>query len=59
MSVKSEAIHPLPKAGILDISPYVPGKSAAKGAKIYKLSSNESPFGASAKAMAAYALKGR
>ncbi len=58
MSLKSEAIHPLPKAGILDISPYVPGKSAAKGEKIYKLSSNESPFGASAKAMAAYASKG-
>ena len=47
MTLKSEAIHPLPKAGILDISPYVPGKSAARGAKIYKLSSNESPFGAS------------
>ena len=58
MSLKPDAIHPLPKAGILDISPYVPGKSAAKGAKIYKLSSNESPFGASAKAMAAYASKG-
>ncbi len=58
MSLKSEAIHPLPKAGILDISPYVPGKSAAKGAKIYKLSSNESPFGASPQALAAYASKG-
>ena len=58
MSLKPDAIHPLPKAGILDISPYVPGKSAAKGAKIYKLSSNESPFGASPQAMAAYASKG-
>jgi histidinol-phosphate aminotransferase len=58
MSLKSEAIRPLPKAGILDISPYVPGKSAAKGTKIHKLSSNESPFGASAKAVAAYASKG-
>lgn len=58
MSLKPDAIHPLPKAGILDISPYVPGKSAARGAKIHKLSSNESPFGASAKAMAAYASKG-
>lgn len=57
MSLKPEAIRPLPKAGILDISPYVPGKSAAKGTKIHKLSSNESPFGASAKAMAAYAFK--
>jgi histidinol-phosphate aminotransferase len=54
MSLKSEAVRPLPKAGILDISPYVPGKSAAKGTKIYKLSSNESPFGASANAVAAY-----
>jgi histidinol-phosphate aminotransferase len=57
MSLKSDAIRPLPKAGILDISPYVPGKSTAKGKKIHKLSSNESPFGASAKAVAAYASK--
>src|SRR6185295_9790342 len=55
MSLKSEAVRPLPKAGILDISPYVPGKSSAKGTKIHRLSSNESPFGASTKAMAAYA----
>lgn len=58
MSLKPEVVHPLPKAGILDISPYVPGKSAARGAKIYKLSSNESPFGASPQALAAYASKG-
>ncbi len=58
MSLKQDVIHPLPKAGILDISPYVPGKSAAKGAKIYKLSSNESPFGASKQALAAYVSKG-
>ena len=58
MSLKSDAVRPLPKEGILDISPYVPGKSAAKGKKIHKLSSNESPFGASAKAVAAYASKG-
>ena len=45
---------PQPKPGILDISVYVPGKSGAKGAKIHKLSSNESPIGASAKAIAAY-----
>jgi histidinol-phosphate aminotransferase len=32
----------------------VPGKSGAKGAKIHKLSSNESPLGASAKAVEAY-----
>ena len=45
---------PQPKPGILGISPYVPGKSGAKGAKVHKLSSNESPFGASASAVAAY-----
>jgi histidinol-phosphate aminotransferase len=45
---------PQPKQGILRISPYVPGKSGAKGAKVHKLSSNESPLGASAKAVAAY-----
>ncbi len=46
--------RPQPKAGILDIEAYVPGKSAAKGAKVYKLSSNESPIGASPKATAAF-----
>jgi histidinol-phosphate aminotransferase len=46
--------RPQPKAGILDIEPYVPGKSGAKGAKVFKLSSNESPLGASPKAIAAY-----
>ena len=57
MIVEAETNRPIPKAGILDISPYAPGKSSAKGAKIYKLSSNESPFGASANATAAYAAK--
>jgi histidinol-phosphate aminotransferase len=46
---------PAPKAGILDIEAYVPGKSLAKGAKIHKLSSNESPVGASPKAVQAFA----
>ena len=57
MIVEPQAVHPVPKAGILDISPYTPGKSSAKGSKIYKLSSNESPFGASANATAAYVAK--
>jgi histidinol-phosphate aminotransferase len=48
------APRPAPKAGILDIEAYVPGKSSAKGNKIFKLSSNESPVGASPKALAAY-----
>ena len=58
MTSKQDVVRPLPKGGILDISPYVPGRSAAKGTKIHKLSSNESPFGASAQALAAYASKG-
>lgn len=46
--------RPQPKQGILDIAAYVPGKSGAKGAKVHKLSSNESPIGASAKAAEAF-----
>jgi histidinol-phosphate aminotransferase len=48
------AHRPAPKPGILDIEAYVPGKSSAKGNKIFKLSSNESPIGASPKAMEAH-----
>jgi histidinol-phosphate aminotransferase len=44
-----------PKPGVLDIHAYVPGRSEAAGAaRVYKLSSNESPFGPSPKAIAAY-----
>jgi histidinol-phosphate aminotransferase len=47
--------RPVPRPGVLDIQAYVPGKSAAPGvAKVFKLSSNETPLGASAKAVAAY-----
>ena len=46
--------RPQPKPGILDIAAYVPGKSSAKGTKVHKLSSNESPIGASQKAIEAY-----
>ncbi len=46
---------PIPRAGVLDIAPYVPGRStAAGGAKLHKLSSNETPFGPSPAAVAAY-----
>ncbi|NJM29548.1 MAG: histidinol-phosphate transaminase [Rhizobiales bacterium] len=48
------AARPAPKPGILDIAAYVPGKSGAKGAKVFKLSSNESPLGASPKAADAF-----
>ena len=54
MSVSNLSVRPMPQPGILDIEPYVPGKSGAKGAKVYKLSSNESPLGASPKAVAAF-----
>jgi len=47
--------RPQPRPGVLDISPYVPGKSGARGvAKVFKLSSNETPLGPSPKAIAAY-----
>jgi histidinol-phosphate aminotransferase len=45
---------PRPRPGILDIAPYVPGKSGKPGGKVHKLSSNESPLGASPRAVAAF-----
>jgi histidinol-phosphate aminotransferase len=49
------ATRPQPRPGVLDIAPYVPGKSTAPGvAKVFKLSSNETPLGASSAAIAAY-----
>lgn len=46
--------RPQPNPGILDIAAYVPGKSGAKTGKVHKLSSNESPLGASPRAVEAY-----
>jgi histidinol-phosphate aminotransferase len=47
--------RPVPRPGVLDIEAYVPGKSAvAPGVKLHKLSSNETPLGASPKAIAAF-----
>ncbi len=46
---------PTPKPGILGIDPYVGGESAVPGRdKVIKLSGNESAFGPSPKAVAAY-----
>jgi len=46
---------PIPRPGILDIAPYVPGTSALLGAgKVMKLSSNETPLGPSPRAVEAY-----
>src|SRR5512139_2208861 len=53
------ANRPQPRPGVLDIAPYVPGKSSAPGvAKVFKLSSNETPLGPSATAIAAYRAAG-
>jgi histidinol-phosphate aminotransferase len=53
------ATRPQPRPGVLDIAPYIPGKSMAPGvAKVFKLSSNETPLGPGEKAMAAYRTAG-
>ena len=53
------ATRPQPRPGVLDIAPYIPGKSTAPGvAKVFKLSSNETPLGASASTIAAYRAVG-
>ena len=52
--------RPQPRPGVLKIQAYVPGKSGAPGvAKVFKLSSNETPLGASPKAIAAYGAIGK
>jgi histidinol-phosphate aminotransferase len=49
------SVYPQPRPGVLDIEPYVPGKSSAPGvAKVFKLSSNETPLGPSPYAIEAY-----
>jgi len=54
------AIRPTPRAGVLDIDAYVPGKSSAPGVdRVFKLSSNESPLGPSPAAIAAYHEAGK
>jgi histidinol-phosphate aminotransferase len=47
--------RPQPRPGVLSIKAYVPGKSHAPGVeKVFKLSSNETPLGASPQAVQAY-----
>ena len=49
------AMRPRARASVFSIDPYVPGKSSAPGvAKIYKLSSNETPLGPSPRAQEAF-----
>ena len=53
---RSTAPRPTPKPGVMDIAPYVPGKSSVEGiAHPRKLSANENVLGSSDKARAAYA----
>ncbi|WP_288193525.1 histidinol-phosphate transaminase [uncultured Phyllobacterium sp.] len=55
MTTTLKDTRPTPKPGVLDIAAYVPGKESAPGvAKVYKLSSNETPLGASKHATEAY-----
>src|SRR6202162_4560490 len=51
----SQPERPTPRPGVMAISAYVPGKGSAPGvAKVYKLSSNETPLGPSPRAIEAY-----
>lgn len=55
MSLMERPAGPQPRAGALTIDPYVPGKSKApEGVRLIKLSSNETPLGASPKAIEAF-----
>lgn len=55
MQAETINVRPVPKAGIADIAAYMPGKNAgAAGGRVYKLSSNETPLGASPAAVEAY-----
>jgi len=54
----SSSDMPRAKPGVMDIAAYVPGRETAEGvAKVYKLSSNESPLGPSPKVAEAIAAK--
>jgi histidinol-phosphate aminotransferase len=55
LSDSKPADRPVPRPGVLDIAPYVPGRSKATGgSKVYKLSSNETPLGPSPAAIEAF-----
>jgi histidinol-phosphate aminotransferase len=54
-SPASRPTRPVPRASVLAIEAYVPGKShGGSGAKVHKLSANENPLGPSPKAVAAF-----
>lgn len=53
-TVSGASSRPVPHQGVSAVDPYVPGRSSAAGAKkLFKLSSNETPLGASPAAIAA------
>jgi histidinol-phosphate aminotransferase len=53
--LSSKPVRPEPRAEVMAIDAYVPGKSAVAGlAKVHKLSSNESPLGPSPRAIEAF-----
>jgi histidinol-phosphate aminotransferase len=53
--LSTKPVWPEPRAEVMAIDAYVPGKSAVAGlAKIHKLSSNESPLGPSPRAIEAF-----
>lgn len=47
-------LRPVPKPGVMEIAAYVPGRHTADAETIHRLSSNESPLGASPRAIDAY-----
>ncbi len=52
--MNANSAGPAPRAGILDIAAYVPGDAESGAEKVFKLSSNETPLGASKAAIEAY-----
>ena len=53
--LSAKPVRPEPRAEVMTIDAYVPGKSAVAGlAKVHKLSSNESPLGPSPRAIEAF-----
>ena len=54
MSRILQPVGPRPRAGVMDIAPYVPGDDRSPARRVFKLSSNETPLGAGAAAIEAY-----
>ncbi len=50
----SQSAGPQPRAGVMDIASYVPGDDRSTARRVFKLSSNETPLGASAAAIEAF-----